>query len=42
MDPAISMNHPMVEVFWNYWPLNLITWPYAWILNILILPIWIL
>ena len=42
MEPMMTLNHPMVEIFWNYWPISLVTWPYGWILNIIILPIWIL
>ena len=38
----MDTTHPMVEIIWNFWPFNLITWPYAWFLNILILPIWLL
>ena len=35
-------HHPMVSMFWNYFPFNYIFLPVAWIPNLLLLPVTII
>ena len=37
-----NIEHPVVGIIWNFWPLNWFTWPFAWILNIFVFPITLL